>query len=659
MRQNIEVDPSRKLFEAFVDFSGGLNSEITNERLAPNEFPVMLNADLSGRASARLRYGRDKLFTQAGVGQGLFFYYRQTEGYPDKIVAISGRLYVRPNGSNTTTEIPILDGATPFTFQTTRSIEAVQYKDSLYVATGTKLVEVTFASNVWSAKVVIPYTPTVMEAIYIGTNGLAPNPDAYIQDGVSPSSNVEAIGIKPAFRYAAVNESFLMTAFITVPSGYSGTVDYQWEHKFSSDTTWIVDQAFTAGAKTHTYAFNTATHYDVRVTVRKTGDTTAPTLSQQYLLGDFEVRLVSDRVTGLPSDSINSCTRILLHWDRILLYGDTKYPYQMYISDLEGPRYFPTDNTIAFDIGKQEPITAAVRFQDLLVIFTRTSVQTLVGKSTDDYARFLIHDGFGCIAGWTAKVVGNRVYFLSHEGIHQLAPNPYRLETMNVSRIDGNIKSEVPVDTDACAAVNDSMYWICFPQKSIVYRYYYENNVWIKDKSTKLNINQFLTYGEDVYNLTANGNVYKHNSNVYTDDGELYDMEVETKSHDLSASFNFKKLKRLYLLARSYQTYSSDLFLTVLADSALALDPESGHAEVQADGSVVWVDTTTPNFHFASGTSLGTWMLGESILGEVNLSVQKASIRGKCRRVKLRFRAIGGAPFELFGFGLEFKLKKP
>jgi hypothetical protein len=230
---------------------------------------------------------------------------------------------------------------------------------------------------------------------------------------------------------------------------------------------------------------------------------------------------------------------------------------------------------------------------------------------------------------------------------------------MNVDRIDANVKSALGTDADACAVVSDSMYWLCYPQKSLVYRYYYENKVWVKDTSTKLNIAQFLNYGEDVYNLTRDGNLYQHNPEVFLDDTEPYNLLIETKLHDLSATFNYKKLKRLFVVARSYKNYNADMYLTVYADSAIVLNPESGHAEVMPDGSVVWVDTTAPNFHFVSGTELGVWVMGESTLGEALLSVQKAAVRGKCRRVRMRFKAGNGLPFELFGIGLEFKLKKP
>lgn len=657
-RQNIKHNPAEKLFEAFMDFSGGLNTEITNEKLAENEFPVMLNVDLSGRSSARLRYGRKLVAQQAGNAQGLFFYYRDGEDYPDTVLASGGKLYVKPHDATSFSQVTINDlNNNPFQFQTTRTVEAIQYRKTMFIATGTKLVELEYDDG-WKAKVVEPYTPTVMEAIYIGTNGLADDPDSYIQDGVSVTSNVEAIGIKPQYRTAAVNVPITMTAYINRPSGYSGTVDYKWEYKKSSENSWTVSTDFKENEKSHEMTFDTATNYDIRVTVRKHDDDADPELPQIYVMTSYEVKAVEDRTSVHPVTGIHTCNRIVLHWDRVLLYGDTQNPFQMYISDLQNARYFPVSNTINFDTGKQEAITAAVRFQNMLVIFTKTTIQTLLGKSTEDYERYQIHDGIGCIAGWTAKVVGNNILFLSHEGVHALRPNPFRLDTMNVNRVDEQVKTEMPIDVNACAVVTDSQYWLCFPDRKTIYRLYYETGVWVKDYSDKLDIIQFLLYGEDVYNLTANGAVYQHDRDTFTDAELPYEMIVESKLHDLSASFNNKKLRRLYVLARHYPTHSTELYVTVQADSSIVLTPESGEVVLHEDGTVEWVEETKPNFHYYTGTILGAWIMGTSAFGELTLSVQKANIRGKCRRVKVQFRGGNGQPIEIFGFGLEFKMKK-
>lgn len=663
-RQQTNFNPAVKEFEAYLDFSGGQNSAVSNERLNDNEFPLMLNVDNTGRGSAKTRYGRvDRggpkrlLGSTVSKGQGLFNFYRANVAEPVLIGAAHGQLYLmrRPVALGTIEKINIVDGTdTDFRFQTQLPIEAAQYRDTLYIATGTKLVQLTYESNLYKAKTVEPYQPTVQEAIYIGTNGLAPDPDAYIQDG---TGTLDVTGIKPASRNGSVNQDINMTAYINRPAGDSGTIDYKWEYKRSSETTFPTTpfKDFTANAKTQAIKFDQPTKYDIKVTVRKTG-TTTPT--KEYLLTNFQVN-ATENPPNMSMVGIQKCRKIILHWDRLLMSGDDTNPFQMYISHLQNPRYFPVSNTINFDFGKQEPITAVVRFQDMLVVFTRSTIQTLLGKSVDDYQRYLIHDGLGCVAGRTATVVGNNVLFLSHDGVYALKPNPYRLETMNVGRIDQPIQREIdPAQTDACAVVHDSQYWLCFPSKKEIYRYYFERKVWTKDTSENLDIAQFLLSADDVFNLTSEGRVYQHDRTVFMDAGIPYDMVIESKFYDLSASFNNKKLKRLYILARHEKEYDVNMFVTVKADSALAITPDSGTINRDDENGWSWQVVTAPNFEFLRGTTFGTWIVGDSPFGDIELSVQRASVRGKCRRVKFSVRTSSTEPCEMYGFAFQFKLKK-
>lgn len=755
-RQNITPNVAQKLFEAYLDYSGGHVSEISNERLKDNEFPVLENADLSGRGSAMLRYGREDIFpsypydTTKVKGQGIFFYYRQGQPEPDMIVAVDGQLWRVDKQQNTTLnhyksntleslknrtlndlttpyiliKIPIMDSSKitdpatrEFTFQKEKSIDAVQYKTDMFFATGTKLCELTFdtsdawvldkdytkdqmikhSGNVykcktagkstaapthlsgdwldagtgtgtlewsfvsyeWSAKIVVPYSPTNMEAIYIGTNGLADDPNAYVKDTVGEA--IKVAGIQPDKRKGNVNQITKFTAFV-VKTSESQALDYMWQYRKSSDTSWITGRTWTAdtaGGKTWDFTPDTIIPYDIKCDIRQTG-TSSPTAT--LTLQAYDVYPTEDKLLNKPLDSsaMHRCRRIILHWDRLLLAQDDRNPYQMYISDLAAPRYFPSSNTIHFDTGKQEPITAIVKYRGLLVVFTKSTIQTLSGKDVSTYIRNLVHDSIGCTAGSTAKVVGNNIIFLSHEGIMMIKPNQLILEAMNVQRIDYPIKSEVPNDENACAIVSDGQYFLCFPNHKIIYRLYYDAGMWVRDKSSKLDIIQFAVYGETVYNITSTGKVYRHNENVFTDSGEPYKMVLESKFLDLSASFNYKKLKKLHVLAKHFTTHDVKVSVKVQADSAIVLDPEIGQATVDPiTGEVVWNQSIEPNMEFNTGTSFGNWVLGKSAFGDVALSVQKAAVRGKARRIKVTITYEGGKACEIYGFGLEFKLKKP
>lgn len=762
MRQNITPDPESRLFEAYMSFAGGHNSEISNDRLRDDEFVVQENIELSGRGSAKRRTGR--LEFVGGLpnnAQGHFLFYRVGADKPDHIFAANGRLYL--GTSSVPTNISITDGAnTNWAFQAVNMIEAVQYGTTLFVATGTKLVEVSCdALGVFTAKTVVPYTPSVQEVIYIGTNALAPNPAGYVQDSVT--STLTVAGISPQYRSGAVNMALPFTAYIGKPATIT-SVDYKWEYKLSGTTAtsgtaevgqlvitagatangsitvtldglaftianmtagmttsavanairvtsyagWITggtastvtftattvgvrsDLQFsggttgitgtpttviqgvasnwslgrdwtqdTAGGKTFDLNVSTVGTYDVQVTIR---DHAVLTTTAVGNITGYRVEGTLNKENNTQDVSgIQTCRNIRLHWDRVLLYGDVKNPFLMYISDLKNPRYIPTTNVLSFDTGKLEPVNSVIRFQDYLVVMTTTTIQTLIGKDPSSYGRFLIHDSVGCIAPYSAAVVGNQIIFLSYSGITALRPNPYRIEAMSVKRMDVQIHSEITsrlTQTNACSVFHDNQYWLCYPDDRVIYRFYHELNVWVRDKSDRLDIIQMTSYGNALYDLTSDGKILVNSEEVWSDDGFIYDMIVDAKLYDLGYAFNYKKLRRLYVLARHFTT-DVNISVYLWSDSAVVATPEHGQAVVVNDGEdTEWLVTTEPNMHFYAGTVVGSWVLGVNPLGNVQISVQKLALQGKCRRTKVKFVHSDDSPCEIYGFGYEFKLKK-
>lgn len=450
----------------------------------------------------------------------------------------------------------------------------------------------------------------------------------------------------------------------SVLTGLTGvTVTVTTNAQGSGVNNWTVVKGWTSdtnGGKSLKTQFTATDLYDIKVTVR---DSSNKNTTATYTLSSYKVEATMNPENLVPVNTtgIQTCTRIRLHWDRLLLFGGSKNPFLMYISDLKNPRYFPTNNVLSFDTGKLEPINAVLRFQDYLVVMTTTTVQTLVGKDPASYARYLIHDTIGCIVGRTASVVGNKVMFLSYDGIMALSPNPYRVEIMSVKRSDTQIHSEVVSkvdDKNACSMYHDNQYWVCFPASNVIYRYYHEYGVWVKDTSSKLDITNFIPYGGRVYNTTKLHGVLEHRDDTWADLDDVYTMEVDSKMYDLGYSFNYKKLRKMFLLARHFST-NTELYVKVYSDSDVILTPEHGEVQVINGGAdTVWVSTTTPNMHFYAGSRVGSWILGKNPLGDIQISVQQASIQGKCRRIRYNVQHKENTPCEIFGVGFEFKKKK-
>lgn len=845
MRQNINHNPALKVFESYLDFSGGLNSEISNERLRENEFPVFENLDLRGRGSAKRRYGRRDAVTSypynaaSSKAQGIFPFYKGGDVEPDLIIAVGGRIYVMRQGTTVITEIGISNNAGgQFTFQTDLPIDAVQYRENMFIATGTKLCELKWdtAANNYVAKIVEPYKPTGQEAIQIGFNALADNPSTWIQQKEGSSANIT--GIIADKKTSAPNVNTRFVAYVEKPSNIP--VNYKWEVRKTGTGSFSTVKGDTPD-NFMDYTFNEIGGYDIRASLISqsrslwngeglwsgtqsgvnqqisTGSLDSPSTDGKALIltstggdyskdvawldfspavdfsqfnamefwwstysqgtqfgfeqGDIQMYVYTETSPAVPTLVVNNkgtgdmsrqssrtaynkatltfdsslqgldkvtriafrtkisigalympfnpqdydptkdtCTKIAqikvyrtdinasytlsnyevlgsldpskdpdtykaihtsriirLHWDRLILGRDNKYPSQMYISDLNNPRYFPTDNRIDFSLERQESISGIVRYRNMLVVFTATTINALTGTSPQDYQKVLIHNEIGSVAERSVQVVGNDVFFLSREGLYKLRPDRVlALDQLNVARVDAAIQTEMSKlvgETNACATFTDGQYWINFPDHKIIYRYYTTSGAWVKDTSKPdgsypLQFSQFYSIGESAYNLSVTGRLYKHDRDVYTDNGEAYIMAVESKMLDQSATFNYKKLKKLHILSKLYANHKSKFYVTIYADSVIALTPTEGHAEI-VNGNVLWVATTAPNVQFPSGSSPdSTWLLGDSLLGDVQLMDYKTSVRGKCRRMKIRIEHLDPDVCELYGFGLEFKLKK-
>lgn len=541
-------------------------------------------------------------------------------------------------------------------YQTTRPIESVQYNGTLYIATGTQLCQY----DGTTMSVVTPYTPTPMEAIFTGLNGLASNPSNYISD-TTQTSGINVTAIVPQYTTGgAVNQGNKFTAYVDYVSGDG--IDYQWQYQTPGSTTWTTGLAFAGTAGTNkSWTFTpTAGAGAYNISVQAKDLVTAIVSTTYYLYGYNFYNTLPDQ--PLSSSGIQTCNQCVIYYDRLILAGDTTNPGQMYISDLTRPSYFPTDYTINWDLGRLEPITRMVQFRDALFVFQTTSVQGLKGTDPSKYEKVLIHPQFGAYAGRSVQVINDMLFFLSAEGIMALQPNMF-MTYYNILRMDYPIRSEVLgiIETDCSSGYFDNQYWLCFPSQNRIYRYYFDYKAWVRDTGTALNFATMPHYGGLFYNFTQDSKLFVVDKNVYTDAGNIYTMKVQTKFFNFDEVFVQKKLRRMYVLAQHYQDHNVELEITVNADAAIILDPQQGIVQIDANGNTLWTTTTQPNFEFYAGTSLGSWILGTSPLGTQEISVQDASISvggNKTNRIRCIFEHSQGAPCELFGVAFQFRLKR-
>jgi hypothetical protein len=640
-RQRTRPKPHIKHMEAYKNFSGGLNTVTSNDNLKDSEATDLINVDLGDRGSLKRRFGMLQHLASPvlGGGQGYFRYYK-ADGTFEEIIAVAGKLY---KGG---LELTITGLAS---FQTTRQVEAVQYKSSLYIATGTELVEY----DGTSAKVVVPHKTAPLEYQYIGGNGLADDPKSHFVDGTGTVLVLDAVIVDK--RYGVINKASTFSAYVTKPS--TMTVAYRYEYRKVDETTWVLGRDY---ATDRTWAFTPTetTDYEVRCLAKENGTTNTPV---EYYMPKYTVKSTDDN-QEVSTSTLGSCNRILLHWERLVLYGDTTQGEAIYVSHLKNPRYFPIPNSLLFDNEKKEDLSSLVQYRDMIVAFTETTIQALYGKNPiglDPYRRVMLNTTVGCIAPQSAKVMGNYIAFLAKEGVHILKSVGYTENRLNVEKIDTRIDNLITSDEDACGVVFSNQYHILFPQKRKRFRYYYEQQgVWTKDESDKLDFARFYDFEGSLYGQSStNGNILRFDENTWTDDGLAYDDVMELKFFDFREPYNPKKLKEIQVLMARLARTNVELY--VYADSAIVLSPDTSEATVDANGNIVWVVSTDPNIKIDTGTTFGAWKLGESAWGNIDSEVYKLKVAGRCRRMKMKLAHKEATPNQFLGFATIFKLKSP
>lgn len=657
MRTTYLPQPYKKEMEIFQNFSGGLNTISPPDGMLDNELTDIMNQDISERGSLKRRHGMTKIRTlPTGATQGYFRYYK-TDGTFDEFHAIGGNLY--KNGSSTASTITGLSS-----FQATRAVEAAQINGTLYIATGTKLL--TYDGT--TLQVVNPYLPTTMEMTYIGENVLADDPEGHLKDTVGSVESLDYVLPKP--QYSGTMLWVSCRVYCTTVSGSTYEYAMQVRSTASKDNDW---PAIDAG---QWVSLNPTDNWlGANATQRSNG---VVKYGRIGATGDYEIR-ISMRIAGttsviaecvtpfsikqfyedakLDTSTVHQCNRVILQWDRLMMYGDPNNPALLYFSQVSNPEYFPALNTIEFDSPKREPITNIIHYRNNLVIFTKSSTQALTGTGPSDYKRTMLHTDLGCIAPYGAAVMKNGIGFVSLQGIYSLKTIGLTDDKATVERLDLKINNLYGKDENAFVQYTNRQLIITYPASKMRYRFYEDLGAWTKDYSTKFLFTGMWNIDGEIYGQ-YDGFFYKFDDTVFTDDDYTYDNYFETRNFNFGQPYHPKKLRELQVLVNpnNQQMVST---VIIYADEAAVIGTEDSFASVDANGNVIWNTSFEPNFMNQVGTTLGNWILGESAFGDTNYALQKLNLTGKCHRTRMRWFNQTPNENHFIGLAYVFKVRKP
>ncbi len=601
-RQPYFVNTSNKILEVFSSFGGGMVSQAHPEKLNDNESVLLENADIVDRDIIQSRGAYSRINTPStaisGNTQGHFLYVG-ANGAVTEIVAINGSLYTV--SGNTYTALSITNLAS---FQTTRPIEAVQLRNEMYIATGSGLV----VYDGSTASLVQAYAPNPLEALYIGTNGYALNPDSYLSDMTGAANSI--LGVVPSLRYGVVNKWVTFTAYVETVSG--DVVEYMFETKRYDEVNYTIMQNWDT-KKDFTTIFSTKADYMIRVSLRKQGTTT---VLSQYVLPRYKVNSTPDEKPepGINFDNIKLCNRLFIHYDRLFLYGDTSNPDYLYSSHLNKFDYFPRTNIMIVSDPLRGGLNSVVRYKSFIVCFTDGSIQAITGKSPQEFEKFPIHTTMGTKKPYSVQVMKNYIAFVGNDnGIYVLRSFNYASDDkMSVERIDLQIKDAlvglISSSSMILSCIYNNQYYLYIENgtTNYIYRYYYEFNRWVRDNIGAIQFMTMMAANSSIkLTLVSGGSICQLKKDVFTDDvNTSYSVRIISKDFDFRKPHHRKKLKQYQILAgiTSKTTINVKLYTdnTLAVTTSLTSDPnqnsDAQKLKIMANGRFRYVksDITIP-----------------------------------------------------------------
>lgn len=550
-RQPYFVNTSNKEMDVEVSFAGGMASQVHPEKLNDNQSVLIENADIvqGGVIQARGAYNQTNNPSVAISGNTQWRGKYQNLAGGQDMCAINGKLYTV--SGNTYTPLTIT-GMTNSQFQTSKPIEAVQYRNKMYFATGSGIV----VYDGTTATTLTAYAPNGLEALYIGTNGYAVNPDQYLADMTGAADLI--LGVTASSRYGITNQDVTFTAYIESIAGDS--LEYKWEFKKIIDADYPTTPAkdWTAGAKTFTTNFALTGDYMIRVSMRKAG--TTPVLSQ-YVLPRYKVQTTPDEnpEAGVTYTNLSACTHIFVAYDRLFIYGDPANPDYLFISHLKNFAYFPRTNIIPVIDPLRGGLQNVKPYRNMLICFTDGSIQMLAGTDPSTFQLTPVHTTLGTKFGASVQVMKNYLVFVGSDyGLYILKSFNYASnDKMNVERIDNLIQDVVigllKTSTKVLSTIYNNQYYLYIENSggNLLYRYYYDYDVWVRD-STSLSFATLDCYNNVLLASSKTGGTFYSLDQTKFKDGTStpYNLRVQTKDYDFGYPQHRKKLKQLQLLVK-------------------------------------------------------------------------------------------------------------
>lgn len=415
-------------------------------------------------------------------------------------------------------------------FQNTKNIEGGTYNNILYLATGTRIVEVFPDSNgKLLAFVLLPKTLNSVTYTTIGNNYLSPFPELCLD--TEKDQAITSIGALIPLYYLSggTEKQFVLKPIMTLAANEEmNEYKFRWE-KFV-DNQWIVVKRFLDNTLTTVtlsgqpsqinfdlsyLVVNDADKYKYRVTFAKSFEIQqTPTATNETVyvyesligangsrINDLKINKIDGSFFGQAASviydvnqkpnqlfkTIQSCSRVHTDGNKFLFYDDSFNSGEWFKTVIENPNYITLRGGLSFKTNKNESLIKVVAFAGYIIAFANSvniggSIHLVQGNGDDvesdqfysPYRRKTISPNVSCDNPETVQVAENLLFFKHFDTVYYIQAGDLNAGEVSLNSANDKIRLEnknfvIPWNDNNCISeITEDYYGLFWPEKNIV-----------------------------------------------------------------------------------------------------------------------------------------------------------------------------------------------
>lgn len=522
-------------------------------------------------------------------------------------------------------------------------INAVQFRNSLIIATGHRLIKIVFVIDTANNNILpiidelrsLPYTPNFGEIQAIGNNIFnqdypldavdivgAPNVNLIIDLRVLPFTGIvgEPTLIRP---YVATTADIIDEVYIAVFVKKNDADD------FPDDPIAPIQSA----GQNIIYTFDSIGAYNFKIELyaEDTGTTVVDTRYTAYnVVNDLDKNddnLIFDpeeetyRSEREYFEEIDKCSSILISYNKIIVYGNNTE--NIYVSVTNNPAYFSFLGLITLQNDFAHPIINLTPYKDIMLVFTEKSISALVGagdiiqtETFSPHQLFTLESNVGLVGSEAVAVFDNFACIATTEGIfsiNQVNINERRIELAQIDLAIKNVSiRNVEDKTNVALTYWDGKLFISMPNykttseniagieyeapKGRIYVLDVKNNFrWCYYDSLNMGIKKFIVRKNLLYGLNNSDFILEKlpellqlnyvtlelDKEVFKDGVQDYTFELRTSNVDLGFFKNEKNLEDITVEFSNLKSDNTNINLKVFNEGVNIFGDDSAHINQQ------------------------------------------------------------------------------